>query len=158
LRTRVAPEAKDLARAQAVQTILAGGFGGRELVVRVNGLDTPWGAVDLEAIAAAGPDAVLVPKVNDADDIARYDDFLKAAAGPVRLWAMIETARCLFRLDQIAAASGRSRLSVFVMGTNDLAKEMGAVLTTDRAPFTTALSLSVASGPGVRLGRSGWCI
>lgn len=152
LEDSVAPEAKDLARAQAIKTIQAGGFGGRELVVRANGLDTPWGAADLEAIAAAGPDAVLVPKVNDADDIARYDDFLKAAAAPVRLWAMIETARCLFRLDEIAAASGRSRLSLFVMGTNDLAKEMGAVLTTDRVPFATALSLSVAAARAYGLG------
>ncbi|MEI7933057.1 MAG: aldolase/citrate lyase family protein, partial [Alphaproteobacteria bacterium] len=73
LEDAVAPEAKDMARAQAIEAVAAGGFGAREVVIRVNGLDTPWGADDLAAAAKAGPDGILVPKVNDGSDVARYD-------------------------------------------------------------------------------------
>ncbi len=145
LEDAVAPEAKDRARAQAIEAVKAGGFGGRELIIRVNGLDTPWGADDLAAAAACGPDGILVPKVNDAADVARYDAALKSAPAKTALWAMIETCRCLFRLDEIAASSASSRLSVWVMGTNDLAKEMRARLTPGREPFHAALGLAVAA-------------
>ncbi len=152
LEDAVAPEAKELARAQAVEAVRAGGFGRRELVVRVNGLETPWGADDLRAVAEAAPDAVLVPKVDDGDDIARYQALIAGAPEHMRLWAMIETARSLFRLDEIAAASAESRLSMFVLGTNDLAKEMGATLTTTRWPFVGALGLAVAAARAYGLG------
>jgi len=152
LEDSVAPDVKEAARAQAADAVRAGGFGRRELVVRVNGLDTAWGAADLQAMAAAGPDAVLVPKVNDGADIRRYDEALGAAPAAMGLWAMIETAKCVFRLDDIASASNDSRLSLFVMGTNDLAKEMGATLTTARAPFVGALGLAVAAARAYGLG------
>jgi citrate lyase subunit beta/citryl-CoA lyase len=145
LEDAVAPDAKDLAREQAVAAIKAGGFGRRELVIRVNGLDTPWGEDDLRAAAAAGPDAVLVPKVNDGGEVARYDARLSHAPDHTRLWTMIETCRSLFHLEDIASASKASRLAAWVMGTNDLAKEMGARLTGAREPFFGALGLSVAA-------------
>ena len=145
LEDAVAPEAKETARAQALEAVKAGGFGRRMVVVRANALDTPWGADDLAAAAAAGPDAILVPKVNDAADVAAYDAALKGAPAKTELWAMIETCRSVFRLDEIAAASKGSRLSTWVMGTNDLAKEMRARQTPGREPFAAALGLSVAA-------------
>ena len=145
LEDAVAPDAKAMAREQAVAAVRAGGFGRRELVIRVNGLDTPWGEADLKAASAAGPDAVLVPKVNDGGEVARYDARLSHAPERTRLWTMIETCRSLFRLDDIAAASKTTRLEAWVMGTNDLAKEMGARLVPGREPFLAALGLSVAA-------------
>ena len=145
LEDAVAPEAKDMARAQALEAVAAGGFGSRELIIRVNGLDTPWGADDLAAAAKAGPDGILVPKVDDAADVARYDAAIASAPAKTKLWAMIETCKSLFRLDEIAAAKSSSRLSVWVMGTNDLAKEMRARQTPGREPFHAALGLSVAA-------------
>lgn len=145
LEDAVAPEAKETARAQALEAVKAGGFGRREVIVRCNGLDTPWGADDLAAAAAAGPDAILVPKVNDAADVAAYDAAIKGAPDKTRLWAMIETCRSVFRLDEIAAASKSTRLSAWVMGTNDLAKEMRARQTPGREPFNAALGLAVAA-------------
>lgn len=145
LEDAVAPESKAMAREQAVAAVQAGGFGGREVVIRVNGLDTPWGAEDLAAAAAAGPDAILVPKVNDAADVAAYDKAIASAPAATRLWAMIETGKAVFRLDEIAAASATSRLTTWVMGTNDLAKEMRARQTPGREPFLGLLGLSVAA-------------
>ena len=149
LEDAVAPEAKDAARTQVVQALSAGGFGRREVVVRVNSLDTPWGEADIEALAPVAPDAVLVPKVGDSGDIARYDSRLAAMPERVQLWAMVETCRSLFHLDTIAGAARSSRLSCLVMGTNDLAKEMGAEPDAEsvpaRAPLWSALSLAVAA-------------
>jgi citrate lyase subunit beta/citryl-CoA lyase len=145
LEDAVAPEAKETARAQAVGAIMQGGFGNRTVVLRVNGLDTPWGAEDLKAAAAAGPDAILVPKVNSAEDVAAYDRAIASAPALTKLWAMIETCRSIFALDSIAAASKSSRLSVWVMGTNDLAKEMRCRQTPGREPFLGPLSLAVAA-------------
>lgn len=145
LEDAVAPEAKETARAQAVEAVKAGGFGRREVIIRVNGLDTPWGKDDLKAAAEAGPDAVLVPKVNNGQDVHDYHAALHAAPAATALWAMIETGRSLFRLDEIAAASESTRLSCWVMGTNDLAKEMRARQTPGREPFHAALGLAVAA-------------
>jgi citrate lyase subunit beta/citryl-CoA lyase len=145
LEDAVAPEAKAVAREQAVAAVKAGGFGHRELVIRTNGLDTPWGAEDLAAAAAAGPDAILVPKVNNAADVAKYDQAIKSAPDKTRLWTMIETCRAVFRLDEISDASASSRLAAWVMGTNDLAKEMRARQTPGREPFHAALGLAVAA-------------
>jgi citrate lyase subunit beta/citryl-CoA lyase len=145
LEDAVAPEAKETARAQAVEAVKAGGFGRREVVIRVNGLDTPWGADDLRAAASAGPDAILVPKVNSAEDVGAYDDAVSAAPAHTALWAMIETCRAVFNLAEIAEASKASRMSVWVMGTNDLAKEMRCRQTPGREPFLGILSLSVAA-------------
>jgi citrate lyase subunit beta / citryl-CoA lyase len=144
LEDAVAPDAKLTARQQAVEAVKAGGFGSRELVVRVNGLDTEWGEADIAAIAAACPDAILVPKVNSGGDITACERLLSTTSG-VAIWAMIETARSLFRLDNIAAAAEAGRLSGFVMGTNDLAKELGASPGVARLPFLGMLGLSVAA-------------
>jgi citrate lyase subunit beta/citryl-CoA lyase len=143
LEDAVAPEAKSDARRAAVAAVREGGFGGRELAIRVNGLDTPWGADDLAAAAEAGPDAILVPKVSKPADIVEYDGRLAKAPPATALWAMIETCAAVPRLDAIAACAAETRLSLFVMGTNDLAKEMRARLTPDRAAFVPVLVQAV---------------
>lgn len=145
LEDAVAPEMKPAAREAAVAAVKAGGFGSREVVIRVNGIDTPWGVEDLAAAAEAGPDAVLVPKVNDAADVRLYDQHLNAAPPSTRLWTMIETAKAAFHLWEIAEARHGTRLSTWVMGVNDFAKEMRARQTPDRAPFLPLLTLSVAA-------------
>jgi citrate lyase subunit beta/citryl-CoA lyase len=141
LEDAVLPEAKDQAREAAVAAVQAGGFGAREVVIRVNARSTPWGEADLAAAAAAGPDGVLVPKVGGPHDILAYDRALAAAPGRTRLWAMIETPQAIFALDAIAGTP--SRLAALVMGINDLAKETGARQTPGREPFHAALSLTV---------------
>ena len=145
LEDAVAPEGKAEARAAAVAAVREGGFGNREVAIRANGIDTPWGADDLAAIAGSGADAVLVPKVSSPEDIARYDAALAGAPEAMRLWAMIETCACIPRLWDIAALAGETRLALFVMGTNDLAKEMRAKLTPERTPFLPFLSMAVAA-------------
>lgn len=141
LEDAVAPDAKEVARTQAAEAVKAGGFGRREVVIRINGLDTPWGLEDLAAALEARPDALLVPKVSSAHDVTAYG---AAQAAEVPIWAMIETCAALFALDQIAGAG--AGLSALVVGTNDLAKEMGCRLTTGRAALTGPLSLIVAAG------------
>jgi citrate lyase subunit beta/citryl-CoA lyase len=143
LEDAVLPEAKDAARAAAVQAVRAGGFGAREVVVRVNALSTPWGEADLAAVAAAGADAVLAPKVSSPADVAAYDRAL--SGGPSRLWVMIETCPAILALDAIGAAARTTRLRAFVMGVNDLAREMGARQTAARAAFIPALALAVTA-------------
>jgi citrate lyase subunit beta/citryl-CoA lyase len=145
LEDAVAPEMKPEARAAALAAVKAGGFGRREVAIRVNGLSTPWGADDLAAAAAAGPDAVVVPKVNSAADVAAYDAALKAAPAGTMLWAMIETCPAMFSLNEIGAAAASTRLAAFVMGVNDLAKEMKARQTPGREAFLPFLSQSVAA-------------
>jgi citrate lyase subunit beta/citryl-CoA lyase len=140
LEDSVAPDGKDEARGLAVDAVRAGGFGPREVVLRVNGLDTPWGAADLEAAAKAGADAVLVPKIAGPDDLPRY---ARALSGETRLWAMIETCQAMFRLDAIGAASSAAHCDVWVIGGNDLVKEMRCRPGPDRAPLQPALALSV---------------
>ncbi|MGC1301349.1 MAG: CoA ester lyase [Caulobacteraceae bacterium] len=145
LEDSVAAEAKETARAQVIAALGEGGFGRREVVVRINGLDTPWGDDDLEALSRAAPDAVLVPKIADAGDLARYNSRLDGAPEPTRLWAMVETCRSLFNLDAIAGMAADTRLAALVVGGNDLCKEMGAAMTADRAPIQAALTLTVAA-------------
>jgi citrate lyase subunit beta/citryl-CoA lyase len=141
LEDAVAPEAKEIARRQAVEAVKAGGFGRREVVIRINGLDTPWGRDDLAAAAQARPDAILAPKVSSGADVAAYDGGL---LGATRLWAMIETCAAIFALSEIAGATG-ARLDALVVGTNDLAKEMRCRLTVERAALAGPLSLAVAA-------------
>ena len=138
LEDAVAPEAKVEARAQAVAAIREGGFGGRELVVRANAIDTDWGAEDLSALADAKPDAILVPKIEAPADVAAYVD--RARGVPV--WAMVETAGAVLRLDAIAAVPG---LAALVMGTNDLAKELRMRPGADRLPMHGFLAATVAA-------------
>jgi citrate lyase subunit beta/citryl-CoA lyase len=148
LEDAVAPEAKEEARARAVAAVRDGGFGNRELVIRVNAIDTPWGEADLAAAAASGADAILAPKVSDADSVRLYHIALAAAPAHVDFWAMIETTRAIFRLDEIAATAADTRLACFVLGTNDLAREMGARQTVDRAAFLGMMAMSVAAAKG----------
>ncbi|MDQ2861459.1 MAG: CoA ester lyase, partial [Pseudomonadota bacterium] len=145
LEDAVPPDAKLAARQAAVAAVQAGGFDAREVVVRVNALATPWGADDLAAVAAAGPDAVLVPKIAGPADIAAYDRALEGAPARTALWAMIETAPAILALDAIAAQAPATRLAAFVMGVNDLARETGARQTPGREPFWAALSLAVTA-------------
>lgn len=145
LEDAVAPEMKAEARAAAVAAVAEGGFGHREVAIRANGLDTEWGADDLAAIAGSKADAVLVPKVNSPGDIRRYEKTLSGAPASMQLWAMIETCEAVFNLEPIAAMAGSTRLSLWIMGTNDLAKEMRAQLTPCRTPFLPFLSLAVAA-------------
>ncbi|HEX7874211.1 MAG TPA: CoA ester lyase [Sphingobium sp.] len=145
LEDAVAPEMKAEARAAAVAAVQEGGFGDREVAIRTNGLDTEWGADDLAAVALSGANAILVPKVDGPEDIARYHAALSAAPATTQLWAMIETCASVGQLPAIAAASASTRLSLFIMGTNDLAKEMRARLTPERTPFLPFLSMTVAA-------------
>lgn len=146
LEDSVVPERKEAARAAAAAAIGAGGFAARELVLRVNGIDTPWGAADLALAASCGPDAVLVPKIDGPGDLDRYGDGLASAPPGLELWAMVETCRCIPALPAIAARGADTRLRCLVIGTNDLAKEMHARLTPGRAPFVPALAAAVQAG------------
>lgn len=140
LEDSVAPEAKEAARALAAEAVKAGGFGPREVVIRVNGLDTPWAGADLEAAAAAGPDAILLPKLSSPEDL---ESCAEQVAGRARLWGMIETCQAIFRLDALGAASRAAGLDVWVMGANDLVKEMRCRPDEARTPLLPALSLAV---------------
>ena len=145
LEDAVAPDAKAEARAQAVEAVRAGGWGGREVALRVNGLDTPWGEEDLAAAVEAAPDAVLVPKISDAAGLRAYDGAVCAAPEHVRLWAMLETAAGLADITAIARTAGETRLEVLVLGLNDLSRELRARLTPGREPFLYALGAAVAA-------------
>jgi len=140
LEDSVAPDAKIEARALAAEAVAAGGFGAREVVIRVNGLDTPWAAEDLAMAVAARPDAILVPKLSSPDVIAAVAE---EVAGRIPLWAMIETCRAIFRLDAVGVASRNAGVDVWVIGGNDLVKEMRCRPGPDRAPLVPALSLAV---------------
>ncbi|KAB7742220.1 CoA ester lyase [Parvibaculum sedimenti] len=147
LEDAVAPDAKEEARAQVVAAVKQGGYGKREIVIRVNGLDTPWGIEDIKAAVAARPDAILVPKVNSAEDVARAETALTQAGAHegLQLWCMIETPLAILNIQSIAAkaAEPRSRMTAWVMGTNDIAKELRAAHTQDRVPMLTSLGLSI---------------
>lgn len=141
LEDAVAPDAKDLARDQVCGAVRSGGYGPRELVVRINGLDTAWGAADLEAACAAGPDAVLVPKVESAAMVREVAERLDRHGAPedTRIWCMMETPRGILHGEEIAAAS--PRIACLVMGTSDLAKDLHARHTALRLPMLTSLSI-----------------
>jgi len=145
LEDAVAPENKPEARAAAVTAIAEGGFGSREVVIRVNAFGTEWAEADLAAVAQAGPDAVLVPKVSTAADVRAYDAAIASAPPHTRLWIMVETCALMPRLDEVAALAGSTRLAAFAMGTNDLAKEMRAQLKPGRAPFLPILTQTVCT-------------
>ena len=144
LEDAVAPDAKQTARAQICTALQAGDYGARERIVRVNGLATPWGKDDVAALAAlpdeARPDAILAPKVSTPQEI----DALVALLPPAcALWIMIETPEAIFNVQALAATAAKTPLSVFVMGTNDLAKELRATLVKGRAPLMSALSTAL---------------
>ncbi|MFZ1742307.1 MAG: CoA ester lyase [Pontixanthobacter sp.] len=142
LEDAVAPESKAEARAAAVAAVNEGGFGHRLLVVRVNALDSEWGAADCAAMAGCGPAAVLVPKLCHPDEAGIYRQQL--GGGP-ELWAMLETCIAFTQLGAISAKVMAANLTTYVMGTNDLALEMRAKLDTGRAPFLPLLTQAVIS-------------
>ncbi len=141
LEDAVAPDAKAEARSRVCDAVQSGEYGGRELTIRVNGLDTSWHADDLAAAAAAGPAAVVVPKVGSVADVAAVEAGLEKAGAPdhTAIWAMVETPVAMLHAEEIAAAS--ERLTVLVMGTNDLAKELHAEHVPGRQPLLTGLGL-----------------
>jgi len=148
LEDAVAPDAKAKARALIVASLRKGGFGSREVLVRINGLDTAWWLDDL-AVAAAGPDAILVPKVSTPEqlhEVAKHLVGVRAEAG-IRVWAMMETPLAMLNAGGIAAAARdpQTRLAGFVMGTNDLAKDTRARLMPGRAPMLPWLMNCVAA-------------
>src|SRR5919204_1381671 len=149
LEDSVAPDAKDAARRQVTDAVSAGGFGAREVIVRINGLDTQWWLDDLNAVGKAKPDAVLVPKVsspNNLEDVAeRMVDI--SADHKIKVWAMMETPLAMLNARDIAAAARdvETRLAAFVMGTNDLAKDTRARITPGRAPMLPWLMTCVAA-------------
>src|SRR5690606_13964025 len=124
-----------------------GGYGNRELVIRINGLDTPWGAQDLARAAAAAPDAILVPKVSTASQLTEVGQQMASAPGKTEVWAMIETPLAILNLREIAAAASdqSTRLACFVLGTNDLAKETRADLDENRTAALYWLSATVTA-------------
>ena len=148
LEDAVAPEAKLAARESVGKAVKNGGYGKREVVVRINGLDTEWGLDDLRAAVDSGPDAILAPKVIDGGDIDRLNEAMNRAGAPDKmgLWVMIEMPKAILNIQNIAEAVGRTRLTAFVMGTNDLAKELRGVNDPPvRTAFQTSLGLSVAA-------------
>jgi citrate lyase subunit beta/citryl-CoA lyase len=147
LEDSVAPEAKPAAREQVAAAVKTGGYGKREIIVRVNALSTAWGKDDIEAAGGAQPDGILAPKVDSAAQVAALDAAMTAAGFPpsASLWVMIETPAAIFNLAEIAASAAGTRLGAFVMGLNDLAKETRARPGADRAPFLAALSLAVTA-------------
>ena len=145
LEDAVAPDSKDTARQQVVDAVTARGFGKRDVIVRINGLSTTWGEADLAAAIGAKPDAILAPKISTLADLHALEERLvRHRADPaIALWAMIETPLAILNIAALAGAGGR--LACFVMGTNDLIKELRGQHTPDRSNLHAALGLSVAA-------------
>ena len=139
LEDAVAPDAKDAARENACAAVQSGEYGMRELTIRVNGIGTQWHDADIAAAAAAGPDAIVVPKVGSADEVRSLVAAMDAGGAPERtkLWAMIETPVAVLHAEDIARAS--DRLTCFVIGTNDLYKELGSHYRAGRAAIQASL-------------------
>ena len=142
LEDAVAPDAKESARANAVAAAGSGEYGNREITIRANGLDTPWGADDLAAAATSGAAAVVIPKVASTEDLDEVARRLDASGAPAELtiWAMIETPTAILDIRSIAA---HERVDVLVMGTNDLAKELRTGSSVDRQPLLPHLAQAV---------------
>jgi len=143
LEDAVAPEAKEAARTNVVLAAESKAYGKREIVIRCNGLGTPWGEADIAAIAQSGADAILVPKVESAAQVTHVVSLLDTAGAPstMAVWAMMETPKGILRAEEIAGA--HPRLGLFVMGTNDLVKDMRARHTPTRLPMITALGIGM---------------
>jgi len=143
LEDAVAPDAKPAAREAACAAAASGDYGRREVTIRVNGADTEWQADDLVAACAAGPDAIVVPKVGSADAVLELVEAMGRHGAPdhTKLWAMLETPAAMLHAEEIAATS--ERLTVLVMGTNDLVKELYAEHVSGRAPLLAGLGLAL---------------
>ena len=153
LEDAVAPDAKDAARDKACAAVKDPGYGYRELTIRVNSMDTRWHSDDMRAACAAGPDAIVVPKVSSAAEVHQIEATMEADGAPdhTAIWAMVETPIAMLHAEEIATAS--RRLTVLVMGTNDLAKELHAQHVPGRTPLLTGLGLCLlaarATGTGI---------
>ena len=143
LEDAVAPEAKEAARTNVVLAAESRAYGKREIVIRCNGLGTPWGEADIAAIAQSGADAILVPKVESATQVTHVVSLLDTAGAPTTMavWAMMETPKGILRAEEIAGS--HPRLGLFVMGTNDLVKDMRARHTPMRLPMITAIGIGM---------------
>jgi citrate lyase subunit beta/citryl-CoA lyase len=143
LEDAVSPEAKERARDAACKAARSGAYAQGTLAIRVNGIGTPWHEDDLAAVVAAGPDAVVVPKVSSPEDVFAVERILRSLDAPerIRIWAMLETPTAVLRCAEIAAAG--TRLEVLMMGTNDLLAELHAEDVPDRRPLETSLMLCV---------------
>lgn len=143
LEDAVAPDAKEIARNQICEALAQGGFGAREILVRVNGLNTPWGHQDIVAAAQSGADAILLPKVESADMVRQALAIMEAAGAPEsqQIWCMMETPRGMLHAEEIADAS--PRMGGFVMGTSDLAKDLRCAHTPLRLPMMMSLNICV---------------
>jgi citrate lyase subunit beta/citryl-CoA lyase len=151
LEDAVAPDAKEKAREQILSAVKQGGYGNREILIRTNGLNTPWGYDDLVAVAKAGSDAVLLPKVESAEMVRQAEAVLEAHGAPsdLRIWCMMETPRGMLHAEEIADAS--PRLGGLVMGTSDLAKDLQAQHTAMRLPLITSLGLCMLAARAARI-------
>lgn len=145
LEDAVAPDAKEMARGQAVAAAGSGEYGDRELTIRCNGLDTPWGADDLAAAATSGASAVVIPKVDSVAYVDQISAGLDAAGAPAEMtiWAMIETPTAILDCRAIAA---HPRVNVLVMGTNDLYRELNATMMANRHPVLPHLATALLAG------------
>jgi citrate lyase subunit beta/citryl-CoA lyase len=143
LEDAVAPDAKEAARDAACVAAASRDYGAREVTIRINGADTEWHRDDLRAASEAGPDAIVVPKVGSAEEVRELADEMAAFGAPryTKLWAMVETPAAMLHAEEIAAAS--DRLTVMVMGTNDLAKELYAEHVPGRHPLLPGLGLAL---------------
>jgi citrate lyase subunit beta/citryl-CoA lyase len=143
LEDAVAPAAKAEARERVAAAAAAGSYPGKTVTIRVNAIGTEWHAEDVAVAGVAGPDAIVVPKVGSVADVLGVERMLEAAGAPdtTKLWAMIESPAAILHAEAIAAAT--PRLTVLVMGTNDLLKELYAVATPDRAALLTSLKWAV---------------
>ncbi|MBK6576141.1 MAG: CoA ester lyase [Sandaracinaceae bacterium] len=146
LEDAVAPDAKATGRQQIVEHVRAGGYGRRELILRVNALNSPWGFEDLVAAATSGVDAVLLPKIESADAVRQAEQVLVAHGAPdsLAIWTMMETPRGMLRAEEIADST--PRMAAFVMGTSDLAKDLHCAHTPMRLPMITSLGLCMLAG------------
>ena len=144
LEDAVAPDAKESARPMAVAAASSGEYGSKELTIRCNGLDTPWGADDIAAAARSGASAVVIPKVASVEYVEQVSRLLNAAGAPdtMAIWPMIETPTAIFDVRHIAA---HPRVAVLVMGTNDLARELRAALVPGRHPLVPHLATALAA-------------
>jgi citrate lyase subunit beta/citryl-CoA lyase len=146
LEDATAPDAKAAARETVCQSVQAGGYGGRELIIRVNGLDTPWGREDVVAASKAGPDAILLPKVERAEQVAELEALMLQHGAPAKtsIECMMETPLGILNAKEIAGAS--RRISCLVLGTSDLTKDLHALHTRERLPMLTSLALCLLAG------------
>ncbi len=151
LEDAVAPDSKELARQQACAAASSSEYGNRELTIRCNGLDTPWGRDDLLAAAVAAPAAVVIPKVDSSDYLDEISELLNQGGAPssTQIWAMVETPTGILNVDEIAR---HKRMSVMVMGTNDMAKELRASITTDRRALLPYLAMCLLSARAAGVG------